>query len=342
MDPHVTVAAAAAPLAMIPPAAAAGFLASAGWAGAEILPLAGDASFRRYFRVVDGDRVAVLMDAPPPHEDPRPFVHMAEYLAGIGLAAPRILARDLDHGLLLIEDFGSDRMREAVDADPSREASIYRGVIDVLIELHRHAPAPGLEPHGLSHWLSEVTLFTDWYGPAVGLDLDQASFVEAWRAVLEPVDDEGQTVTELRDFHAENIMLIGGAHGIARYGLLDFQDAQIGHPAYDLVSMLQDARRDVSPAVERAELDRYMAATGRGADFERAYWALGAQRNTRILGVFVRLWQRDGKPHYTQFQPRMWSLLERDLAHPALAPVRAWFDAHVPADKRAAWWRERH
>ncbi len=337
MDSFVT---AAASNTMAPPAAAPDFLRSAGWGDAAILPLAGDASFRRYFRVLDGARVAVLMDAPPPHEDPRPYIHVAEYLTGIGLAAPRIFARDLEHGLLLIEDFGSDRMREAVDADASREAAIYRGVVDVLIDLHRHAPPPGLKPHGLEHWLSEVTLFTDWYGPAVGLDLDQNAFVAAWRAVLEPVDALGQTVTQLRDYHAENIMLIDGAEGSARYGLLDFQDALIGHPAYDLVSMLQDARRDVSPAVERAELLRYMTKTKRGPDFERAYWALGAQRNTRILGVFVRLWQRDGKPHYKQFQPRMWGLLERDLAQPSLAPVRDWFDAHVPVEKRAAWWAD--
>jgi N-acetylmuramate 1-kinase len=327
-------------LSMIPPAAAPAFLDAAGWAGAEILPLAGDASFRRYFRVIDGDRVAVLMDAPPPHEDPRPFIHIAEYLTGIGLAAPRIFARDLAQGLLLIEDFGSDRMREAVDADLARESTIYSGVIDVLLELHRHPPLAGLKPHGLQHWLDEVTLFTDWYCPALGLDVDKQSFLAAWREVLAPIDAQGQTVTELRDFHAENVMLVAGGDGVRRFGLLDFQDALIGHPAYDLVSMLEDARRDVSPAVERAELDRYMAMTGQGAAFEEAYWALGAQRNTRILGVFVRLWKRDDKPHYRSFQARMWGLLERDLAHPVLAPVKAWFDAHVPVEARTAWWSE--
>lgn len=326
--------------AMVPPAAASDFLRAAGWADARIMPLAGDASFRRYFRVVDDRRVAVLMDAPPPHEDPRPFIRVAEYLHSIGLAAPRIFARDLEHGLLLIEDFGSDRMREAVDADPSLEPAVYRAVVDVLIELHRHAPAEGLKPHGLAHWLDEVTLFTSWYGPAVGLDLDPEGFLAAWHEVLAPIDAMGQTVTELRDYHAENIMLIEGGKGIGRYGLLDFQDALIGHPAYDLVSMLQDARRDVSPEVEREQLDRYMAETDRGADFARAYWALGAQRNTRILGVFVRLWKRDNKPHYKRFQPRMWGLLERDLAQPSLAPVRDWFDRHVPAEKRASWWAD--
>jgi N-acetylmuramate 1-kinase len=323
---------------MIPPPGASAFLQGAGWGSADILPLAGDASFRRYFRVTDGDRTSVLMDAPPPHEDPRPFIHVAEYLTGIGLSAPRILHRDLDQGLLLIEDFGGNRMREAIDADLTREDEMYRGVVDVLIELHRHPPPSGLNTHGLDQWLSEVKLFTDWYCPTVGLHVDKIGFEEAWRAVLAPVDADGQTVTELRDYHAENIMLIEGSEGTTRFGLLDFQDALVGHPAYDLVSMLEDARRDVSPAVERAMLNHYMQSTARDAHFEAAYWALGAQRNTRILGVFTRLWKRDGKPHYTRFQPRMWGLVERDLAQPGLQPVRDWFDRNVPVEKRTAYW----
>ncbi len=322
---------------MTPPDAAAAFLAEAGWDGADITPLAGDASFRRYFRVTDGARCAVLMDAPPPHEDPRPFVAIADHLITIGLRAPQLLARNLDAGLLLIEDFGDRRMREAVDADPTLEESVYRGVVDVLIALHGHAPPP-LPRHGIEAWIDEVQLFTQWYCPHLGLAADEARFVEAWREVLAPLDDDGTPwVTELRDYHAENIMLIDGA-GVASYGLLDFQDARVGHPAYDLVSMLEDARRDVSPGIERRMLSHYMAATGRNAAFERAYWALGAQRNTRILGLFVRLWKRDGKPHYRQFQPRMWGLLERDLSHPALAPVRAWFEANVPAEARTPAW----
>lgn len=326
---------------MIPPPATDEFLRSAGWGGAEVLPLAGDASFRRYFRVVDGARVAVLMDAPPPHEDPRPFIHVAEHLHGLGLAAPAIYHRDLAHGLLLIEDFGSDRMREALDEAPSREHDLYGGAVAVLTELHRHPPAPGLPAHGLDTWLSEVRLFIDWYGPAVGLDLDAESFTAAWRAVLEPVDSDGlPLVTMLRDFHAENVMLLPGRQGVAAFGLLDFQDACVGHSAYDLASILEDARRDVSPSVERAVIDAYVAATSRDDRFERAYWVLAAQRNTRILGVFCRLWKRDGKPHYRSFQSRMWGLLERDLMPAGLEPVRAWFDEHVPVSKRAPFWAE--
>lgn len=324
---------------MIPPAHAPDFLAAHGWPGAEILPLAGDASFRRYFRVVDGARQAVLMDAPPPHEDPRPFVAVAQWLCAQGLTAPTIMAQDLERGLLLIEDFGDVRLRETVDARVGDEAALYAGVTDLLVHLHARPPMPGLPEHGLGQWLDEVMLFSDWYCPAVGLDVDGETFRAAWRAALTPVANDGlDRVTILRDFHAENIMLVPGRQGIDRFGLLDFQDALLGHPAYDLASVLEDARRDVTPDVEAAMIDRYMAATGQGDSFLSAYWALAGQRNMRILGVFVRLWKRDGKEGYRKFQPRMWGLFERDLLHPALAPVRAWMDENVPADKRAKAW----
>ncbi len=326
---------------MTPPHSAHDFLAAHGWGGASILPLAGDASFRRYFRVVDGERQAVLMDAPPPHEDPRPFVAVAEWLGEVGLSAPEILARDLEQGLLLLTDLGSDRLREAVDAAPARERELYELATDVLAHLHARAPMPGLPPHGLAQWLEELKLFTEWYCPAVGLPVDQAGYVSAWRQVLEPVANDGLgPVTVLRDYHAENIMLIHDRGGIAHLGLLDFQDALAGHPAYDLCSVLEDARRDVSPETERAMIDRYVAATGAPPAFERAYWALAAQRNTRILGVFTRLWKRDGKPHYRRFQPRMWGLLERDLSQPAMEPVRDWFACNVPHSCRSEPWAE--
>lgn len=325
---------------MTPPPEAPEFLAAVGWDRVEIRPLAGDASFRRYFRIhrSDGAR-AVLMDAPPPHEDPRPFVAAAEWLGQAGFSAPSILARDLDRGLLLIDDFGDDRLRETLDAAPDREAELYGLAVDLLVRLHALPPMPGLKPHGLDQWLDEVSLFADWYCPTLGLEVDPDGFREAWRAVLEPVAGDGLgPVTVLRDFHAENIMLVAGRDGIRHFGLLDFQDAVVGHPAYDLASVLEDARRDVTPEIERQMLARYCNLTAQGPEFETAYWALAAQRNTRILGVFTRLWKRDGKDHYTSFQPRMWGLLERNLACPALAPVRAWFDLYVPAEKRAAAW----
>jgi aminoglycoside/choline kinase family phosphotransferase len=326
---------------MTPPDYASDFLTASGWGGARIEPLAGDASFRRYFRVIGDHGRAVLMDAPPPHEDPRPFIGVAEWLVGRGLSAPEILARDLDKGLLLLGDFGDTRLRETLDDDPERERELYELATDVLVDLHNHPPMPGLRPHGLEQWLDELSLFTEWYCPVVGLEADEAGYRSAWRQVLEPVANDGLgPVTVLRDYHAENVMLVEGRSGVAHFGLLDFQDALAGHPAYDLASVLEDARRDVTPDVERAMIDRYVAATGSGSALERAYWALAAQRNTRILGVFTRLWKRDNKPGYRRFQPRMWGLLERDLARPGLELVRYWFDANVPPEHRRQPWQD--
>jgi N-acetylmuramate 1-kinase len=326
---------------MTPPPHAPEFLASCGWGGARIEPLAGDASFRRYFRVSDGERTAVLMDAPGPHEDVRPFVAVAEWLASVGLSAPEILARDIDRGLLLLGDFGDWRLREMLDDDPARERELYELATDVLVHLHQHEPMPGLRTHGINQWIEEIQLFTDWYCSALGLSVDVDGYRKAWTAVLEPVAKDGLgPVTVLRDYHAENVMLVRGREGVAHFGLLDFQDAVAGHPAYDLASVLEDARRDVPPELERAMIDRYAEATGHGESFERGYWALAAQRNTRILGVFTRLWKRDNKPHYTSFQPRMWGLLERDLGRPGLEPVRHWFDSNIAPEHRAAPWKK--
>ena len=318
---------------MIPPAAAAGFPRPqrlgrrrdpAAGRRCELPPL--------FPRACDGDRVAVLMDAPPPHEDPRPFLNVAAHLEALGFAPPRILATDLEHGLVLLEDFGDARMRETVDADPAAEAPIYERAVDLLVDLHGHAPAAGLRPYDMKEYQREAGLFTEWYAPALGLAVDVEGYRAAWDAALAPLADSA-AVTTLRDYHAENIML--PADG--RLGLLDFQDALAGHPAYDLVSLLQDARRDVSPEIEAAMLARYRAK--RPLD-DAAYALLGAQRNAKILGIFVRLWKRDGKPGYRKFQPRVWRYLERDLAHPALDPVASWFAANVPASARAAAWDE--
>ena len=317
------------------------FLARCGWGGARVDPLAGDASFRRYFRVVEGSRTAVLMDAPPAHEDVRPFVAVAEWLHSVGLSAPEILARDIEHGLLLLGDFGDWRLREFLDSDPSRERELYELATDVLVHLHAHPSMPGLPVHGMDQWLEELSLFTDWYCPALGLSVDVDAYRSAWMEALQPVSKDGLgPVTVLRDYHAENVMLVRGREGVRHFGLLDFQDALCGHPAYDLASVLEDARRDVPPDIERSMIDRYIEATGHGDVFERAYWVLAAQRNTRILGVFTRLWKRDNKPHYTTFQPRMWGLLERDLAQAGLEPVCRWFDLNIAPEHRAAPWAE--
>jgi aminoglycoside/choline kinase family phosphotransferase len=320
---------------MTPPAAAPAFLDTAGWSGARILPLAGDASFRRYFRIVDGAREAVLMDAPPPHEDPRPFIAVGEWLCGHGFAAPEILARNLDEGLVLLEDFGDARVREHLDVAPADETAIYTRAVDLLVDLHK-LPAPsGLPPYDREVYQREAGLLTEWFAPAAGLDVDVAAYVAAWDKVLPIVEqDAAPVVTVLRDYHAENIMLLRDGARSYGLGLLDFQDALAGHPAYDLVSLLQDARRDVTPSVERAMLDHYRSRVQVSANFDAAYAVLGAQRNAKIIGIFTRLWKRDGKPRYLGFLPRMWGLLERDLADPALAPVADWFAANVPASAR--------
>jgi len=178
----------------------------------------------------------------------------------------------------------------------------------------------------------EAGLFTEWYCPAAGIAADRAGYAAAWEQVLDPViARQNPGVTVLRDYHAENIMLLDNG----KQGLIDYQDALVGHPAYDIVSLLQDARRDVSPRLERAMIDRYLAQADAVPEFEADYARLGAQRNAKIVGIFARLWKRDGKPRYLEMIPRVWDALERDLAHPALAPVAAWFDANMPQDVRA-------
>ena len=327
---------------MIPPADATAFLAANGWPGCEIRPLAGDASFRRYFRVHRPDgATAVLMDAPPAHEDVGPFLTVAGHLLDRGFSPPRPLAIDRGKGLLLLEDFGDDRVGPLLQREPGREQAIYEVAVDILARVAAQ-PAPSDLPRYDDAAMSrEVALFTDWYAPALDLPVDHESFLEAWRKswgdVLNIV--ENNPVLVLRDYHADNLMVLPDPE---RLGLLDFQDALAGHPAYDLVSLLQDARRDVAPALEEAMIARYVEAANvaDAALFRAHYEILGAQRNTKILGIFTRLWRRDGKPHYLPLQPRVWAYLERNLAHPALAGVRAWFDAHIPAEKRALAWRQ--
>ncbi len=291
----------------------------------------GDASFRRYFRIVHTDgRTAILMDAPPPNEDPRPFISVARYLLNEGFRAPEIYATDLSRGLVLIEDFGDVRMREYLDEHGEAEEAVYLAAIDTLIALAR-APVADLAPYDAQAYLREVKLFTEWFIPAAGCEVDDAQFDDIWARALAPLCNRNwQKVTVLRDYHAENVMLLGDG----QQGLIDFQDALAGHPAYDLVSLLQDARRDVSPQLETAMIDHYRRNSDVDADFDLHYALLGAQRNTKIIGIFTRLWKRDGKARYLSFLPRMWGLLERDLAHPSLAELREWFDANVPKDMR--------
>jgi aminoglycoside/choline kinase family phosphotransferase len=253
------------------------FLEGAGWGDAAIEPLAGDASFRRYFRIRSQGRSAMLMDAPPPHEDPVPFLEVGAWLAAHGHRAPMIHAEDRERGLVLIEDFGVDRMRDWLDDNAHAEEDTYGAAIDALARLHRSPPGP-FPPYDMEVYQRETGLFVEWYCPAMRLRVDEAGYRSAWEQVLAPLlsrQDPGVTV--LRDYHAENIMLLeGGAQG-----LIDFQDALVGHPAYDVVSLLQDARRDVPEVLERTMLDRYLAQVDGGEHFEADYARLGAQRNAR-------------------------------------------------------------
>ncbi|MGB3711508.1 MAG: phosphotransferase [Erythrobacter sp.] len=321
------------------------FIEKAGWGDARIEPIPGDASFRRYFRLRrdpernDGAATAMLMHAPPPEEDPQPFLNVAHWLRDHGLRAPSIRAEDAKAGWVLTEDFGDDRMREWIDANPSGERAAYEAAIDTLVQLHRK-PAGPFPPYDMATYQREAALLTEWFAPAQGLDVDAEGYVAAWNEVLAPmIERDEQTVTVLRDYHAENIMLLSGerrdAPSPGAQGLIDFQDALAGHPAYDLVSLLQDARRDVSPELEAGMLDRYRQKADPGPEFDADYARLGAQRNAKIVGIFTRLHRRDGKARYLAMIPRVWRALERDLEHPALEPVSRWFDANIPAELRA-------
>jgi aminoglycoside/choline kinase family phosphotransferase len=357
------------------------FIDKAGWAGAELHPLTGDASTRRYVRLARRGHTAMLMDQPrgaeaaacPPTAsaeerrklgynamarlagpDCRPFAALASYLRGRGLSAPEIIAHDYDTGFLLIEDLGDGRFADLM-AGGRAETPLYETAIDALIDLHEAAApktlkAPGAgEVHLLAYdpvaMEAEVMLLPEWFIPAASgkklADDAVAAYVAAWRAALALLKVDVPVVV-LRDYHAENLMWIDDRVGVARAGLLDFQDALGGSPAYDLISLVEDARREVSLDLAQAMTKRYIAARkarASGFDEEAFRFAaalLAAQRNTKIVGIFARLWKRDGKPRYTKFLPRMWGYLERDLSHPALKPLKAWFDTHVPREWRGA------
>jgi aminoglycoside/choline kinase family phosphotransferase len=318
------------------------FLGGAGWGDAKVRLLAGDASFRKYYRVERGGDRVVLMDAPPPMENVRPFLNIARHLTRLDLSAPRILAEDVEQGLLLLEDLGDGTYARKL-AEGADEAGLYALAVDLLVELHRRfdvAAAGDVPRFDMARAVREVNLLLDWYWPAIkgapAPDALRKSYEAAWREALPALWSAPDSIA-LFDFHIDNLMLLDGRQGVAACGLLDFQDAVIAPIAFDLVSLLEDVRRDVPPDLVAAMRERYVAAfpkLDRDA-FDRSYSTIGAQRNTRIVGVFTRLLVRDGKPRYLQFMPRVWRLLEGDLEHPALAPVRQWFDTHLPNGTRA-------
>ncbi|WP_111733081.1 aminoglycoside phosphotransferase family protein [Roseovarius amoyensis] len=313
------------------------FLARAGWSDATIAPLAGDASNRRYLRLTDGPggQGAVLMDAPPERgEDVRPFIRIAQHLAGLGLSAPAIIAQDTDAGLLLLEDLGDAIFARVLETSPELENGLYSSATDLLAALHDHPLPQPIAAYDPPMMTTLAALAFDWYRLGTAGDAG-AVLKEQFCAVLEPLLTRHAAAADvliLRDYHAENLLWLPERTGLTRIGLLDFQDALAGHRAYDLVSLLQDARRDVPDSIESAMLERYIAATGQDAEsFVTAYRLLGAQRKLRILGVFARLCLRDGKPRYLDLIPRVWAHLQRDLEHPVLAPLRPILADALPA-----------
>jgi aminoglycoside/choline kinase family phosphotransferase len=316
------------------------FLAAAGWEGAIRSALAGDASARRYERLRRDGESAVLMDMPPESGlVPGPWLTVTEWLRAAGFSAPSVLAADPARGLVLIEDLGDDLFARLCAAAPERAGGLYAVAVDLLADLQA-LPPPAADgwappPYDMALMLREARLVPEWYLPAATgrpTPADLAAEYEGLAAdAFEPAL-EGPRVAVLRDYHAENLIWLPQRAGPARVGLLDYQDMLVGHPAYDLVSLLADARRDTGAELRTAMLARYLGRTGADpAGFGRAAHALSAQRNLKILGLFTRLWRRDGKPRYLAHLPRVWEHLARDLTHPALAPLRGWVARHVPA-----------
>lgn len=317
--------------------------------GAELFPLAGDASFRRYIRIRKGEQSAMIMDAPPAKEDVRPFVHAAEYLCESGFSAPNILAQDAAAGLLLLEDLGDDSftrvLKQAGDAQRAKlEPQLYSAAIDVLVAWHDQQkqfsnPSRLIIPlYDEALLMREICLFSDWFMPQVLGKQQALSLAEEYKALWRELLASSPLDTSLwvhRDYHADNLMWLPERSGIQRVGLLDFQDGVYGDAAYDLVSLLEDARRDVPDEVVSAVLDRYIRESGADAQrLKAAYALLGAQRNSKIIGIFARLAARDGKQHYLDYLPRVWRHLERDLAHPSLAKLKQWVDRHIAPQHR--------
>ena len=306
----------------------AAFLLRHGYGDAQITPLAQDASFRRYLRV----QGAVLMDAPPP-EDVRPFLRIAEHLAGIGLSVPRIVAAEPDNGLLLEEDLGDDLF--AAILTPDNADTLFGAAVDALISVQRAAP-PDVPPWN-AVLMADTALGTlfDWWWPAV-FDAPappdaRADVAAALATMLRSVSEGPQTFVH-RDFFAGNLLWLPDRTGIRRVGIIDFQGAALGHPAYDLVSLLQDARRDIDPVLADRMVARYLAARPDfdPVAFRSAYDACAAQRHLRVACQWVRLARRDGKPQYLAYGPRTWALLERALLRPVARPLAEALDRWVP------------
>jgi len=318
------------------------FLDANGWRWSDSSPLADDASFRSYRRLSDGDRRAVLMDAPPPMEDIRPFARIARHLRILGLSAPDVLAEDDVLGALLLEDLGDDTFTRLLESGAD-ETALYTLAVQVLIHLHwatvETSVPDWLDPYDDDRLIDEAVLLTDWYLPEMSgsptPDSTRDAYIAAWASVFRLISFAPPTLV-LRDYHVDNLMRLDGRTGVSACGILDFQDAVAGSPAYDLMSLLEDARRDIDDPLRSAMVELYLAAF---PDLDRdrfatAFAILAAQRHAKVIGIFTRLCRRDGKAGYLRHIPRVWRLLEQALKHPALGAVAAWFDTSVPRDSR--------
>ncbi|MFH5925402.1 aminoglycoside phosphotransferase family protein [Roseomonas xinghualingensis] len=323
------------------------FLATHGYAGACRVPLPGDAGHRRYLRMVGGPRPALLMDGsgaaavglPSAEADLRSFIVIAAHIRSIGLSAPEVLAADPPAGLLLLEDLGEPTHATLLDAG-AEPLPLYLAAAETLAALHEAPPPAGLPAwEGAAMARASGATFLDWWWPAaLGAEPTAAQregFHATMGAMLKPFEGRGGFVH--RDYFPANLLPLPERPGPASVGVIDFQDAGHGHPAYDLVSLLQDARRDVPDEVRQAATARYLERRS-GLDreeFEAATAVMAAQRHLRVASLWVRLDRRDGKPHYLRHGPRCWRLLDAALAHPAAAPLATFLDEHVPRDLRA-------
>jgi hypothetical protein len=319
------------------------FLSRIGWGGATRRVLAADASFRRYERVDLNGRIAVLMDAPPPWEDVRPFLHVTEQLAACGASVPTVIAADEEQGFLLLEDLGDASFTRLLKEDPSREPELYRAAIEALVEIVKLSDTGEitLPSYDMAVYLREVGLFAEWFLPQlVGIEkarLLRGEWLEGWRTILASAGLQQNCLVH-RDYHADNLFWLHARDGHRAVGMLDYQDALWGDAAYDVASLLEDARRDVSPDTVLACLEHFVRQTGESReDFARRYYVLAAQRNAKIIGIFVRLCVRDGKQNYLHYLPRVWQHFMRDLEHPLLEPVKMFVETHVPKPARGAF-----
>ena len=345
------------------------FLKQAQWDKAQRAAVPGDASTRRYERLTLDGQKAVLMDAPKGAEapsepegatvedrkalgynavarlagpNPEAFACIANELTMRGFSAPKIIAADMDKGFMLLEDLGDDLYARVIADDPAQERPLYEAAIDTLAAIYRssfpvkmrfHNETWRVREYDAAALQAEADLFLDWYAKDLGHEIKGTAREEwnnIWAELFKSLDAHAPGLA-LRDFHAENIFWLPQRQAVSRVGLIDFQDGLFAHPAYDLVSLIEDARRDVSPELAAPLLERFCEKAGLayGPEFKTAYAVMGAQRNAKILGIFVRLAERDGKPHYRDLIPRVAAHFKGNLEDPKCVDLKAWVETNV-------------